>query len=125
MQRILPAVLALGLAATPLVADPIELGSREGAETPPHDCTEQSATTIISVVLCPAGLETEDFAEVGKAICGTALPCGVWMWEDEARMPEAAPENHDGLTQDNIAGSSGVWVAEDNIFISLEEVAGN
>ncbi len=120
MKRIILTCATGVMAAGAAWAEPIDVGSREGATLPPHECVEGSATTIISIAICPTGLDTEQLADVGRAICGDVVPCGVWVWDDPEALPAEAPENHDGLAQEEIVSARGVWVAEDNSFIAID-----
>lgn len=85
-------------------------------------CEQKTASTIISIVICPEGLTLEQLAGAGKAFCDGRMPCGAWIWSDPASAPEEAPENHDGLTKEEVTSAVGVWVAEQSQFISIEKV---
>lgn len=86
-------------------------------------CSLKDASEFIRVVVCETGaLSNEEYITVGRAACGAALPCGTWIWRDPAKAPEKAPANHDGLTKDEVTSASGVWVAEDRKFITIEQV---
>lgn len=96
--------------------------STAAQDTGATQCTQSAASDIISVVICPAGLDDVELAEAGKTFCAERLPCGAWIWTNAADAPETAPENHDGLTQAQVTSSVGVWVAEQEQFISIEKV---
>ena len=113
----------LVLFAGQATAEPILTGTRDGASALPEGCRETSATTIISVLVCPSGLEDATLAEAGRAVCGAALPCGAWIWTDDSFAPPSAPENHDGLTKAQILSSRGVWIAEDEAFLTIAPVS--
>lgn len=106
------------ITAAALVLASTAMAGAQSAE----DCTVRDSSEWISVVICPAGLTLEQLREAGTAACGDRLPCGAWIWADADAAPEAAPENHDGLTQDQVAAASGVWVAEDQTLIQIEKV---
>jgi hypothetical protein len=86
----------------------------------PEGCTLLDQSEIISVLLCEGEFEEAVLVEAGKAACGDRLPCGAWFWRSAADAPASAPANHDGLTQPEVVSSLGVWVAEDQLFISIE-----
>lgn len=95
--------------------------SEDIPEMPPH-CSVQDAGEIIQIVVCdPSDVEQKTLIEAGRAACGLALPCGAWVWTDADKAPLKAPANHDGLTQDQITASKGVWVAEQKSFIFIDE----
>ncbi|MEO3413664.1 hypothetical protein AAFO92_03280 [Roseovarius sp. CAU 1744] len=123
MKRILPtALIALSFCGVPA---PFALAQSTDAEIPemPAACSVTDASEFIRAVVCddPA-YGQEEFIAAGRAACGEALPCGAWIWRDAADAPEEAPDNHDGLTQDEVTSASGVWVAEQKNFISIEKV---
>ena len=86
-------------------------------------CEERDSSEFISVALCPEGISQEDLGKSGKEICGERLPCGVWFWTDPNDMPAKAPDNHDGLTQEQITSAIAVWVGEKDMLISIEELS--
>ncbi|MEQ3711197.1 MAG: hypothetical protein ABNH38_20870 [Tateyamaria sp.] len=85
-------------------------------------CAERSASEFIHVAVCDERLPDEVLAAEGQRICGEKLPCGVWFWQVASDAPDVAPDNHDGLTQAELASSQGVWVGERSIFIRIEPV---
>ncbi len=91
-------------------------------ETGAGQCEQKAASEVISIVICPEDLSLEQLAGAGKTFCDKRLPCGAWIWSDQASAPEEAPENHDGLTKAQVTSAVGVWVAEQNQFISIEKV---
>ena len=82
-------------------------------------CTIKAQSATIALVICPEGLDQIALAEAGKAACGETRPCGAWFWTDAAKAPETAPDNHDGLNQEQVTSSLGVWVNEDQQLISI------
>lgn len=94
--------------------------AQEGDDDP--ICTERNASEFIHLAICGEILPDEVLAAEGKRICGEKLPCGVWFWTSDSDAPEIAPDNHDGLTPDEVASAQGVWVAEQGIFVRIERV---
>ncbi len=95
------------------------------AEIPemPKYCELRTESEIVRVVVCTnQEMDEASLAEAGRAACNDKLPCGAWIWTDPEAAPATAPENHDGLTQDQITFSKGVWVAEKKTFISIDKV---
>ncbi len=92
-------------------------------EAEPLPCTVAAESAVIRVAVCERSGTDAEMAAFGRQACDGALPCGVWFWTDAADAPAAAPENHDGLSQAQVTSSLGVWVAEDQRVIRLEEVA--
>ena len=88
-----------------------------------NQCEAQDSSDIISIALCPEGLSQEELGQAGAEICGDRLPCGVWFWTDPADIPAEAPDNHDGLTKEQITSAHAVYVGEDKMLINIEELA--
>jgi hypothetical protein len=89
----------------------------------PAGCTLRDQSAVIRVLVCTEPLDQDALAKAGRAACAAARPCGAWVWPDPAAAPITAPANHDGLTPEQIVASLGVWVAEDEMFISIDQVA--
>ncbi|WP_299847930.1 hypothetical protein [uncultured Roseovarius sp.] len=110
--RSLAAVSVLAMAAATTVA-----AQEEGL------CEVRDSSDIISVALCPEGLSQEDLGKAGAEICGERLPCGVWFWTNPDDAPAEAPDNHDGLTKEQVTTATAVYVGEDKMLINIEELA--
>ena len=82
-------------------------------------CEKKDGNKVIAIALCPTGLSHAELIDEGTAICYGRVPCGVWFWTDEANMPETAPQNHDGLTKEQITSALAVWVAEKGSLIEI------
>lgn len=91
--------------------------------TMPAGCEVRDQSAVIRVLVCTEPLDQDGLAAAGRAACGATLPCGAWVWPDAALAPLTAPANHDGLTPAQIVASLGVWVAEEEMFISIDQVA--
>lgn len=87
-------------------------------------CTERAASEIVRIAVCTSNAEDEVLVGEGKRLCNGALPCGVWFYLSEELAPAEAPSNHDGLTQKQITDAVGVYVAEQQMLIRIEEFRG-
>jgi hypothetical protein len=107
--RLLPAAtLAAALAPPPLAA-----------QDAAHLCEEQAASAVIHIAICSEAAGDEVLAEEGRRICGEDLPCGTWFWLSAGDAPSDAPENHDGLTPDQVRSAMGVYVADDDMLVRI------
>ncbi|MEO0568008.1 MAG: hypothetical protein AAF066_09765 [Pseudomonadota bacterium] len=89
----------------------------------PDGCALHGENGFVRLVVCSdPNASEETLVDAGKSACGEDLPCGAWIWSDAALLPQVAPSNHDGLTQEQITSSRGVWVAENSSFVSIEQV---
>ncbi len=85
-----------------------------------NSCSVEDANNIISIILCPPGLDQSDWQKAGELACADRLPCGAWIWDEKDKMPAAAPENHDGLSRSEVTSALAVWVAEQELLITIE-----
>lgn len=85
-------------------------------------CEVTAQGEIIRIAVCDGPGSDAQLAAFGRTTCEGALPCGVWFWTSAAAAPAEAPANHDGLTQAEVTASSGVFVAEQDMFIRIEQV---
>jgi len=115
-------VRASGAAALCLAATLAFTAAAQDA-TMPAGCEVRDQSAVIRVLVCTEPLDQDGLAAAGRAACGVTRPCGAWVWPDAAAAPATAPANHDGLTPAQIVASLGVWVAEDEMFISIDQVA--
>lgn len=83
-------------------------------------CTERDASAVIHVMICPETLSDEALAAEGKRICKDLLTCGVWFWTRNEDAPAIAPDNHDGLTAEEVQSSVGVYSAEQGLLIRID-----
>lgn len=101
------------------------LAQSAGADIPemPASCELLDSNNFVRTVVCTdADYSHQDLMTAGRAACEDALPCGAWIWRDAANAPEAAPEAHDGLSQEQVTSAAGIWVAEQGNFIVIEQV---
>lgn len=75
----------------------------------PFECEVTGSSAVIHLAYCPNMMEDADLRDVAQLVCGDNPACGVWIWSDRAQMPARAPENHDGLTQEQITSAVAVW----------------
>jgi hypothetical protein len=107
------ATLALLLALGPAAA---------AADEMPAACEARGHAGMVTLVLCQPGLEVEVWKAAGDAACDGRLPCGAWIWDYAAHLPQTVPERHDDLPEPAILSAVAIWVAEDQSLITLERV---
>lgn len=86
-------------------------------------CEHKGTNGMVTMLLCPEGLELEKLANEGKAACDGRMPCGAWIWTDASFIPEEAPDAHDKLSQESVQNALAIWVNEDQKIITLERTA--
>ena len=85
-------------------------------------CEVRDTSGMVTLVLCPPGLDTDALRAAGVAACKGRMPCGAWIWDSPARMPTTAPDRHDALPPEAIAAAKAIWVEESQSLITLEKV---
>lgn len=96
------------LAASPLVAQDSQ-------------CTAKGSNGMVTLVLCPEGLDNAALRDAGIAACEGRKPCGAWIWDDAQAMPRTAPDSHEKLTKAEIGSAIAVWVNDADQLILLSE----
>ncbi len=84
-------------------------------------CEARGHNGMVTLVLCPSGLDQDAWKDAGVAACGDRLPCGAWIWQDEAAMPTEAPDAHDKLAPEQVRSAVAIWVSEAEKLLILDE----
>lgn len=84
-------------------------------------CEGKGSNGMVSMLLCPEGLDSEALANEGRAICQEREPCGVWVWTDASFVPDEVPDAHDKLPKESVRNALAIWVNEAEQLISLKE----
>lgn len=82
-------------------------------------CKESTASKVIHITVCSGAPSNDDLALYAREICDGNLACGVWFWAKAEDAPEVAPENHDGLTAEQVQSALGVYAAEQDTLIRI------
>lgn len=94
----------------------------EDTKTEIADCVPLDETTPIKIALCQGEFTLETLARAARNICEGERPCGVWMWDNQANMPEKAPENHDLLTPEQIQSALAVWDHQSGQMVAIRKI---
>lgn len=84
-------------------------------------CEGKGSNGMVSMLLCPEGLEADALANEGRAICKERQPCGAWVWTDGSFIPDEVPDAHDKLPKESVRNALAIWVNEAEQLISLTE----
>ena len=95
------------------------------AQEQARQCETRGTNGMVTLLLCPEGLDAEGMAREGKLACGERKPCGAWIWTDPAVVPAEAPDSHDKLAPEAIKASHGVWMNELDKMIVLQATPRN
>lgn len=82
-------------------------------------CENKGSNGMVTMLLCPEGLESAALADEGRIACEGRMPCGAWMWVDADAIPDEAPESHDKLPKASIQQALAIWVNEAEQLITL------
>lgn len=89
------------------------------AETP--SCENKGSNGMVTLLLCPAGLDHDAWRNAGIQACEGREPCGAWIWEDASLVPGEAPERHDLLTPEQVRAAKAVWINDNGHLMVLEK----
>lgn len=82
-------------------------------------CEGKGSNGMVSMLLCPEGLDDNALANEGRAICQERKPCGAWVWTDAAFIPLEAPDEHNKLPKESVRNALAIWVNEAEQLVSL------
>lgn len=84
-------------------------------------CEARGTNGMVTLVLCPPGLDQDAWKTAGTEACGTRMPCGAWIWDDSANVPDAAPDSHDKLSREAVQTAKAIWVNETQSLMVIEK----
>jgi hypothetical protein len=84
-------------------------------------CETRGTNGMVTAVLCPPGLDQAAWQQAGVAACDGRKPCGAWIWESEADIPQDVPDSHDKLKPEQITSAVAIWVNENDQLITMEK----
>ncbi len=86
-------------------------------------CEPRGTNGMVTLVLCPPGLDEAALVAAGEAACGERRPCGAWIWDDVANIPSEVPERHDLLSKDAVATALAIWVNEKAQLVRISKTS--
>lgn len=108
------------LAGLMLISAGPAIGQQDSGAQMLDGCEIVDSSRLIRIVHCPIPTTDEAaLAQVGRAACSDTEICGTWIWKQRDDMPQKAPENHDGLTQDEVTSATAVWSQETEQLITI------
>lgn len=87
-------------------------------------CEAKGTNGMVTVVLCPPGLDDEAWQQAGRAACGERKPCGAWIWDDVETLPGDIPDSHDKLAPEDVRNARAVWMNERQELYLIEKETG-
>ena len=91
----------------------------QAAMSDKSQCTVRDLREYTAIVICPSGLDSEQWHQAGVEACGALLPCQAWIWSDAEIAPETAPDAPTDMTREQIAGAQAIWVNEKQQLITI------
>ncbi|WP_146159988.1 hypothetical protein [Nitrosospira sp. Nsp5] len=85
-------------------------------------CTVKDRTEALVILVCAPNLDQETWQNAARAVCGSALMCNAWIWEDPAKAPVKAPATDSDIPKDQAAAAVAIWVHDSKSLISLRRV---
>lgn len=108
MFRLFSTGVALALIAAPAMAQDSQ-------------CEAKGTNGMVTLVLCPPGLDEEAWKTAGTEACGARMPCGAWIWDDSANVPLIAPDSHDKLSKKAVQTAKAIWVNETQSLMVIDK----
>ena len=86
-------------------------------------CLVRDHNALVTVVICPAGLDQPDWREAGVEACGARKPCAAWIWDDPKKAPEITPPTPTDMSREEIVSAVAIWVNETSQLITISPVS--
>ena len=86
-----------------------------------NTCEAKGTNGMVTLVLCPPGLDQEAWKAAGEAACGTRKPCGAWIWDEVSNVPLITPDSHDKLPKNAVRSAKAIWVNEQESLMVLDK----
>lgn len=93
----------------------------QGVSAQNSGCENKGTNGMVSIVLCPTGLDYDAWKEAGEAACGARQPCGAWIWDNPLEVPASAPARHDELPGASVRTAKAIWVNEKSELLVLKK----
>lgn len=88
-------------------------------------CELKGENGMVSMLLCPEGLEAEAYAAEGRIACEGRAPCGAWIWTNAEAIPAEAPDAHDKLPKESVQQAIAIWVNDTAQLMMLQKETTN
>src|SRR5262245_46223025 len=82
-------------------------------------CFIRDRNEFMAVVVCPVGLNQEDWREAGVEACGSRTACAAWIWDDPAKAPKAAPTTPAPTNKEDIISAVAIWVNGNKKLVTI------
>ena len=86
-------------------------------------CLVRDTNELVTVVICPSGLEQGDWQKAGVEACGNRKPCAAWIWDDASKAPEVTPPTPTDLSRAEIVSAVAIWVNETSQLIMISSTS--
>jgi len=88
------------------------------------ECSVQARSEKVVLVLCPPGLDSEAWQKAGEGVCGAAVRCNAWIWDDRKNVPATAPSTDAELQENEVRNAVAVWVNDAKTLVKVRKVPG-
>ncbi|MEX0339050.1 MAG: hypothetical protein AB3N11_08435 [Arenibacterium sp.] len=86
-------------------------------------CEPKGTNGMVTLVLCPPGLDQEAWKAAGEAACGLRRPCGAWIWDERTNVPVVVPDSHDKLPKEAVRTAKAIWVNEQKSLMVIDKLS--
>ncbi len=87
-----------------------------------QDCSVKDRTEALVLMLCPEQPGEKTWIEAAKLVCGSAIQCNVWIWNDRSKMPDAATKTDAELSKKHTGAAVAIWINDAQSLIKLKKV---
>lgn len=84
-------------------------------------CEHKGTNGMVTMLLCPEGLDFEALVDEGRGVCEDRKPCGAWIWSNAEFIPDVTPDAHNKLPKLSVQNAVGVWINEQEQFLSIQK----
>lgn len=86
-----------------------------------NTCEAKGTNGMVTLVLCPPGLDQDAWKAAGEAACGLRKPCGAWIWDEATKVPVFVPDRHDKLPKEAVQSAKAIWVNEQQSLMVIDK----
>ena len=86
-----------------------------------NTCEAKGTNGMVTLVLCPPGLDQEAWKAAGETACGLRKPCGAWIWDEATNVPVFVPDSHDKLPAEAVQSAKAIWINEQQSLMVIEK----
>jgi hypothetical protein len=88
---------------------------------PAGECTIKARSDAVVIMVCPVTSNADVWRTAGEAACESSQVCNAWVWDDDAKAPEKAPQTDAQLPKSRTAKAVAIWVNDSKSLVKLKK----